>query len=125
MSNFDNFDIDQISSKFAQRLHFICYFYCKKISILSGLDNAKNAKRQFLLDTQYNHICHTQCNLVPALTTERKVLSGEEFKRYVNKLRLKSNVYQKKKSDLADLKGLHSIGRIWRFEQDLGNSTSG
>ena len=24
MSNFDNFDIDQISSKFAQRWHFIC-----------------------------------------------------------------------------------------------------
>ena len=49
MSNFDNFDIDQISSKFAQRKHFICYFYSKKISILSGLDNTENAKRQFFL----------------------------------------------------------------------------
>ena len=59
MSNFDNFDINQISSKFAQRWHFIFYFYCKKNSILSGLDNAKNAKRQFFL----GHPIYTDCTV--------------------------------------------------------------
>ena len=43
MSNFDNFDIVQISSKFAQRYHFVCNFNCKIFSILSSLDNAENA----------------------------------------------------------------------------------
>ena len=43
MSNFDNFDTDQISSKFAQRLYFVCNLYYKKISILVGLDNTENA----------------------------------------------------------------------------------
>ena len=28
MSNINNFDIDQMSSKFAQRLYFVCNFYC-------------------------------------------------------------------------------------------------
>ena len=53
MSNFDNFDIDQISSKFAQRWPFVCNFYCKKIFILGSFDNTENAKRQFFWDTQY------------------------------------------------------------------------
>ena len=44
MSNIDNFDIDQMSSKFAQREHFVCNFYCKKISILGSLLDAENAK---------------------------------------------------------------------------------
>ena len=43
MSNFDNFDIVQISSKFAQRYHFVSNLNCKIFSILSSLDNAKNA----------------------------------------------------------------------------------
>ena len=47
MSNFDNFDIDQTSSKFAQRWHFVSNFYCLKISILSSLDIAEKDKRQF------------------------------------------------------------------------------
>ena len=47
MSNIHNFDIDQMSSKFAQRWHFVWNFCCKKISILGSIDNAENAKRQF------------------------------------------------------------------------------
>ena len=31
MCNFENQDIDQMSSKFAQRWDFVCNFYCKKI----------------------------------------------------------------------------------------------
>ena len=46
MSNFDNFDIDQISSKLAQRWHFVSNFHWKKNFILGSLDDAKNAKRQ-------------------------------------------------------------------------------
>ena len=38
-----NFDIDQLSSKFAQRQHFVCYFDYKKISILGSLNGAENA----------------------------------------------------------------------------------
>ena len=30
MSNINNFDIDQMPSKFAQRWFFVSYFYCKK-----------------------------------------------------------------------------------------------
>ena len=43
MSNIDNFDIVQMSSKFAQGYYFVCNFYCKKISTLGSLDNAENA----------------------------------------------------------------------------------
>ena len=53
MSNFDNFDIDQKPSKFAQRQCFACNFYCIKIYIVCSLDNAENAKRNFLLTTLY------------------------------------------------------------------------
>ena len=45
MCHFDNFDIDQIASKLAQRWNFVHSFYCKKISVLDSFDNAKNAKR--------------------------------------------------------------------------------
>ena len=45
MSNFDNFDIHQMSPKLAQRWHFACIFYCKKIFVLGSLDYAKNVKR--------------------------------------------------------------------------------
>ena len=54
MANYiSNFDTDQISSKFAQRWHFVDNFSCKKIFILGSLNNAENAKRQFFLDTRY------------------------------------------------------------------------
>ena len=43
MSSIDNFDIVQMSSKFAQGYYFVCNFYCKKISTLGSLDNAENA----------------------------------------------------------------------------------
>ena len=44
-----NFEIDQMSSKLAQRC---LLFLLQKISILSHLDNAENVKRHFL-DTHY------------------------------------------------------------------------
>ena len=47
MSNFDNFDIDQISSKLAQRWHFVSNFHCKKTFVLGSIDIARNAKTQF------------------------------------------------------------------------------
>ena len=50
MSNFDNFDIDQISSKLAQRNYLTCNFYRKKIYILYSLDNAKNPKWKLFLN---------------------------------------------------------------------------
>ena len=49
MSDFDNFDIHQISSKLAQRWLFVCSFCCKKSFVLGSFDNAENAKRQFFL----------------------------------------------------------------------------
>ena len=60
MSNFDNFDIDQISSKFAQRQPFVYNFYCKKIFILGSFDNTENGKRQFFMGhpIYHCHICH-------------------------------------------------------------------
>ena len=53
MSNIDNFDIDQISSKFAQTWHFVSYFYCGKKFMLGSLDDAKMPKDSFSLDTRY------------------------------------------------------------------------
>ena len=44
MSNIDNFDIDQMSSKFAQKHYFFCNLFCKKIFILGSLIDAENAK---------------------------------------------------------------------------------
>ena len=45
MCHFDNFDIDQIASKLAQRWNSVHSFYRKKISVLDSFDNAENAKR--------------------------------------------------------------------------------
>jgi len=56
-------------------------------------------------------------DLVKAGSEDGEVLRGEEFKRYVNKLRSKSNVYKKKKSDLADLKS--EFGVLSRTEEIL------
>ena len=53
MFNFDNFDIDQMPSKFAQRQYYICNFCCKKIYDVGNLDNAENSKRNFFLTTLY------------------------------------------------------------------------
>ena len=49
MSNFDNFDIDQIFLKFAQRQPFSCNFCCKKIVILGSFDDTENGKGQFFM----------------------------------------------------------------------------
>ena len=50
MSNFDNFDNDQISWKFAQRWYFVFYFHCKKYFILGSLDVAENSKWNLFMD---------------------------------------------------------------------------
>ena len=49
MSNIDNFDIDQMSSKFAQRQYFVCNFFCKKNFTLGSLDDAENANLPYVL----------------------------------------------------------------------------
>jgi len=43
MSNFNNFDIDQMSSKLAQRWHFVSNFHCKKIIIIIQLKTPKDS----------------------------------------------------------------------------------
>ena len=53
MSNFDNFDMNQMPSKFAQRYYFVCNFRCKKIDIVGRFNYAENAKRNFFLTTLY------------------------------------------------------------------------
>ena len=55
MSNFDNFDIDQMSSKFAQIQFFVSYFHYKKISILGSLDNAENCQKTTFFGTPNNN----------------------------------------------------------------------
>ena len=42
MCDFENFDIGQMSPKFAQRLYFIYDFCHKKICIVGSLDSAEN-----------------------------------------------------------------------------------
>ena len=49
MSDFDNFDIHQMSLNFAQRQYFIRNFYCKKISILGSLNDAENENLHFFI----------------------------------------------------------------------------
>ena len=56
MFYFDNFDIDQMPSKFAQRQYFVCEFYCEKIYDVGRLDNAENAKRNCFLTTLYINV---------------------------------------------------------------------
>ena len=51
MSNFDNFDIDQISSKFAQIKFFVSYFHNKKNFILGSLNNAENCQKTTFFGT--------------------------------------------------------------------------
>ncbi|KAL4220507.1 Intraflagellar transport protein 81 [Mactra antiquata] len=46
-----------------------------------------------------------------------EVLKGDEFKRYVNKLRSKSTIYKKKRSELAELKA--EVGVLSRTEEIL------
>ena len=56
ISNFDNFDIYQMPSKFAQRQYYICNFCCKKIYNGGSLDNAENAKRNFFFNHPISNI---------------------------------------------------------------------
>ena len=67
MSNFDNFDIDQMPSQFAQRSYFVSYFYCKKIYMIGSLDNAENAKRNFFLTTLFQLTTQDRCRKLTAL----------------------------------------------------------
>ena len=69
MCHFDNFDIDQIASKLAQRWNFVHSFYCKKISVLDSFDNAKNAKRHLF----FGHPIPT------CMTAQRKTITAGEF----------------------------------------------
>ena len=50
MSSFDNFDIDQISSKLAQREYFVSSYCCKKIFVPASLDSAENVKWNFFMN---------------------------------------------------------------------------
>ena len=56
MSNFDDLDIHQISSKLAQRQCFVCNFDCEEIYTVSSLDNAENAKKKLFFCPTYNVI---------------------------------------------------------------------
>ena len=49
MCNFYNFDIDQMSPKFAQRYYFVYDFCYKKISIVGSLDYAENCLKTLFL----------------------------------------------------------------------------
>ena len=51
MCNFDNFDIGQMSQKFAQREYVVYSFCYKKISIVGTLDNAENCLKTLFLWT--------------------------------------------------------------------------
>ena len=64
MSNFDNFDIVQISSKLAQRYHFVCKFNCKNFSILGSLDLLKLLSHQLFM----NHPISTKSKRVPDIS---------------------------------------------------------
>ena len=50
MSDFDNFDIDQIPSKLALKKYFVSSFCGKIFFIQSSLDNAENAKWNLFMD---------------------------------------------------------------------------
>ena len=69
MSNFDNFDIHQMSPKLAQRWHFACIFYCKKIFVLGSLDYAKNVKRYLF----FGHPIDRQTDRQTEITDRRRL----------------------------------------------------
>ena len=75
MSNFDNFVIDQMSSKFAQTYFFVFYFRYKKISILGSLDIAENCQKTTFWDTQYIHTTYIFQPPLPGLTSVRPGVS--------------------------------------------------
>ena len=64
MSNFDNFDIDQMSSKFAQIYFFVSYFHHRKISILGSLDNAENSQKTTFFGTPNILISVSDCPFI-------------------------------------------------------------
>ena len=72
MCHFDNFDIDQIASKLAQRWNFVHSFYCKKISVLDSFDNAKNAKRHLF----FGHPISWSANSLSSANMEAKRRRG-------------------------------------------------
>ena len=57
MSNLDNFDIDLMSSNFAQRHYFVCNFHWKKISLVSSLHDAAKAILHFFIDHPISCCC--------------------------------------------------------------------
>ena len=51
------------------------------------------------------------------------ILRGDDFKRYVNALRGKSNVYKKKRAELSELRAEHGV--LQRTEEVLGQRAEG
>ncbi|BFZ00683.1 hypothetical protein BsWGS_03721 [Bradybaena similaris] len=68
---------------------------------------------------EFNHILQEleQKREVVNAAEGTEVLKGEDFKRYVNKLRSKSTVYKKKRSELAELRA--EVGVLTRTEEVL------
>ena len=81
MSNIDNFDIDKVSSNSTQRQYFVCYFYCKKISIQGSLDDGENANCLLFHCPPYmyytsttdpgNHLVEADSNIVNEFLAEK------------------------------------------------------
>ena len=74
MSIFDNFDIHQMSSKFAQIQFLVSYFHYKKISILGSLNYAENCQKTTFfgtpnINTSYGHSRDSAIVIVESVAT--------------------------------------------------------
>ncbi|EDV28885.1 uncharacterized protein TRIADDRAFT_19806 [Trichoplax adhaerens] len=69
--------------------------------------------------SSYENECKRKSELLNGLKASGTVMKGDEFKVYVNKLRGKSNVYKKKRQDLAEIRAEHGV--LARTEEVLKN----
>ena len=76
MSNFDDFDIHQMSSNFAERYYFVCNFYCKNFFIVGSLDDAENENLHFFID-------HPISSLMMSITSTRHEVDRPRFQEVI------------------------------------------
>ncbi|XP_052216960.1 intraflagellar transport protein 81 homolog isoform X2 [Dreissena polymorpha] len=92
--------MDDKLSLFRQQAAIIAH---KKENAAEGLREARD---------EYSRLMHEvdeKRDLAKQASGGGEVLKGEEFKRYVNKLRSKSTIYKKKRQELAELKAEYGV----------------
>lgn len=100
--------MDDKLSLFRQQAAIIAH---KKENAAESLRESRDEYSRFMTEIEEKR------ELAKAATGGGETLKGDEFKRYVNKLRSKSTTYKKKRQELAELKA--EVGVLSRTEEIL------